>query len=146
MAKKSQIIIKRENVIFRAYNLCEYCLSQDKYSPNSFTIDYFIPEEFGGTDEIMNLIYACFLCNRFKSNKIIAFDSLTQSYVPLFNPRVDDWSLHFAWNDDATLIIGITPIGRGTVNELQLNRKKLIEYRKALLIFGEHPPKINLNK
>jgi hypothetical protein len=144
MAKKSLKLDKREEVIFRAINLCEYCQSQDKYSPNSFTIDHYIPEEAGGTDDILNLIYACFLCNRLKSNKLNGFDSVTQSLWPIFNPRKDNWSNHFTWNEDTTLIIGITPIGRCTVSELQLNRKKLIEYRKALLVFGEHPPKINL--
>ncbi|WNZ24154.1 mitochondrial large ribosomal subunit protein uL30m [Leptolyngbya sp. NK1-12] len=32
------------------------------------------------------------------------------------------WSEHFAWSEDTTLIIGLTPIGRATVQTLRLNR------------------------
>lgn len=93
-----------------------------------------------GLDDIENLAYACFLCNRLKSNKTSSFDILTGSSVRLFNPRHHLWNDHFAWNDDATLIIGISPIGRCTVTELKLNRSKLIDYRRAVLPFGVHPP------
>lgn len=40
-----------------------------------------------------------------------------------------------------SLIIGISAIGRVTVDELQLNRPKLVAYRKAVTPFGVHPPK-----
>jgi hypothetical protein len=130
----------REAVILRAFKCCEYCKSQDKYSPTSFTIDHIIPESLDGTSELANLAYACFLCNRLKSNKLKAFDILTGKWIPLFNPRKDIWRDHFAWNEDTTKIIGITPIGRCTVKELTLNREKLIEYRECIIPFGAHPP------
>lgn len=38
------------------------------------------------------------------------------------------------------LIIGTTPIGRATVETLQLNREGCINLRKALFAFGKHPP------
>lgn len=130
----------RETVMQRANHCCEYCQSQDKYSPNLFTIDHIIPEDLGGTNEIDNLAYACFLCNRLKSDKLTAFDLITQSHVPLFNPRIHIWTQHFSWNEDFTLILGLTATGRSTVSALRLNREKLVEYRKALLPFGGHPP------
>jgi hypothetical protein len=130
----------REAVILRASNCCEYCKSQDKYSPTSFTIDHIIPESLDGATIFENLAYACFLCNRLKSNKIKTFDELTEKWVYLFNPRINDWHEHFAWNQEATLIIGITIIGRCSVKELKLNREKLIEYRKCIIPFGAHPP------
>jgi hypothetical protein len=71
---------------------------------------------------------------------------VTQSYWPIFNPRIQPWSQNFVWNEYATLIIGTSPIGRSsTVRLLKLNRDKLIEYRMALLPFGEHPPKFTDN-
>jgi hypothetical protein len=130
----------REAVMQRADHCCEYCQSQDKYSPNAFTIDHILPEDLGGTNEPDNLAYACFLCNRLKSNKTTGFDPIIQSYVPLFNPRIHIWSQHFSWNENFMLVIGLTSTGRSTVAELQLNRPKLIEYRLALLPFGGHPP------
>ena len=130
----------RERVMLRAYHCCEYCKSQDKYSPNLFTIDHLVPQNMGGDDVESNLAYACFLCNRLKSNKLNAFDMLTETWVSLFNPRLNIWSDHFSWNQAATEILPITPIGRVTIATLKLNREKLIEYRKSLILFGVHPP------
>lgn len=130
----------REAVVTRAAKCCEYCKSQDKYSPTAFTIDHVIPESLDGTSDFDNLAYACFLCNRLKSNKLKVFDSITDKWVPLFNPRQNTWSGHFVWNEDTTQIIGITAVGRSTVNELKLNREKLIEYRSCIIPFGTHPP------
>jgi hypothetical protein len=58
----------------------------------------------------------------------------------LFNPRRDKWTTHFAWTDDATQVLGLTAIGRATVEALQLNRAALINLRRALIKAGEHPP------
>ncbi len=88
-----------------------------------------------------NLAYACFLCNRLKSNKFKVFDGLTEKWVRLYNPRNDIWKEHFIWNNDATNMIGISAIGRCTILELRLNRDKLVEYRNCIIPFGKHPPK-----
>jgi hypothetical protein len=37
-------------------------------------------------------------------------------------------------------VIGLTPTGRATVNELNLNRSGLINLRRVLFACGEHPP------
>lgn len=130
----------REEVKSRANNCCEYCKSQDKYSPTSFTLDHIIPESLDGTSDLENLAYACFLCNRLKSNKLKSFDTSSEKWILLFNPRRDVWEENFAWSEDATMIIGISVIGRCTIKELKLNREKLIEYRTCLILFGTHPP------
>jgi hypothetical protein len=130
----------REAVISRAFKCCEYCKSQDKYSPTAFTIDHIVPESADGTSDFENLAYACFLCNRLKSNKLKVFDILTRKWTPLYNPRKDVWNEHFVWHEDATKIIGLSAIGRCTIKELQLNREKLIEYRNCIIPFGTHPP------
>jgi HNH endonuclease len=130
----------RFTVMQRAAFCCEYCKSQDKYSPNSFTIDHILSEDLGGSSDISNLAYACFLCNRLKWHKQTAFDVVSERWVRFFNPREDNWNDHFNWSEDATLVIGTSPIGRATVEGLKLNRDKLIEYRKAIIPFGTHPP------
>ena len=129
----------REKVRSRAAKCCEYCKSQDKYSPHTFTIDHIVPACFNGTAEMNNLAYACFLCNRLKSNKFKVYDRSTDNWIPLFNPRKDSWDDHFVWDSKATRMIGITSVGRFTIRELKLNRKKLIEYRNCLIPFGLHP-------
>jgi hypothetical protein len=140
MAKLNIPNILRDAVIQRATKCCEYCKSQDRYSPTSFTMDHFIPENLNGTSDLENLVYACFLCNRLKSNKLSVFDVISSKWIPLFNPRKDIWHEHFSWNDDTTKIIGISIIGRCTVKALKLNREKLIEYRNCIIPFGTHPP------
>ncbi|WP_018621133.1 HNH endonuclease [Spirosoma luteum] len=130
----------REAVMSRASKCCEYCKSQDKYSPTAFTIDHVQPQSLNGTSDADNLAYACFLCNRLKSNKSNVFDPITEKWFPLFSPRQDTWNEHFAWSEDATQIIGLTAIGRCTVKELRLNREKLVEYRQCIISFGMHPP------
>jgi hypothetical protein len=140
MAKFSISSDLREAVRKRALSCCEYCKSQDKYSPTAFTIDHILPESLDGTSEFDNLCYACFLCNRLKSNKLKVFDNLLAKWVPLFNPRKDIWDEHFIWNEDSTQLIGISTIGVCTIKELKLNREKLIEYRNCIIPFGTHPP------
>ncbi len=75
MAKPSIPSDVRAAVILRASKCCEYCKSQDKYSSTAFTIDHILPESLDGTSDFLNLCYACFLCNRLKSNKLKVFDA-----------------------------------------------------------------------
>lgn len=61
--------------------------------------------------------------------------------MQLYHTRQQQWSDHFAWNDDDfTLIIGLTPIGRATVEVLQLNREGVVNLRRVLYAMGEHSP------
>lgn len=58
----------------------------------------------------------------------------------LYHPRQQKWSDHFRWSEDYTLIIGLTPVGRATVESLKLNRRSLVNLRRVLFALGEHPP------
>jgi hypothetical protein len=69
-----------------------------------------------------------------------AKDRTSGETVPLFHPRRDRWSDHFAWTDDATEIVGTTPTGRATVEKLELNREELVNLRRLLRPAGLHPP------
>ena len=60
--------------------------------------------------------------------------------VPLFHPRRQRWSDHFAWNEDSTLIIGLTGTGRAPVAALHLNRVAVVNLRRVLRVVGAHPP------
>ncbi len=126
-------------VMLRSNHSCEYCKSQDKFSPVFFTIDHVIPLIEGGKNDPDNLAYACPLCNRLKAHKLTALDSATNSIVPIFNPRHDEWGDHFQWSEDYLLVLGISTIGRATVNALQLNRKKLVLYGRKMFDIGQHP-------
>jgi hypothetical protein len=83
---------------------------------------------------------ACRPCNEFKGAQIHAKDPETDETAPLFNPRTQDWHTHFAWGDDKTHIIGLTPTGRATIIALQLNRSLLVKARRRWVMAGWHPP------
>ncbi|HRI58211.1 MAG TPA: HNH endonuclease signature motif containing protein [Saprospiraceae bacterium] len=127
--------------MLRSGHCCEYCKSQDKFSPVFFTIDHIIPPLQGGTHDVENLAYSCPLCNRLKWQKVHGVDPVTKNPVRIFNPRLDRWQDHFQWSEDYLQIIGITAIGRATVDVLRLNREKLITYRREMFEIGQHPPK-----
>jgi hypothetical protein len=86
-----------------------------------------------------NLALACGGCNIRKSNFTQAIDHETGLTVGLFHPRTDVWEDHFLWSDDYSLVFGISPVGRATMNLLGLNRKGLVNLRLALAMYGVHP-------
>jgi hypothetical protein len=126
-----------------SHGYCEYCLMPSNLSPAAFEIDHIIPESLGGATLLENLAYSCGGCNGYKTNKINYIDPLSYEEVRLFHPRNDDWLTHFQWNNDETVIIGQTPIGRATIALLQMNRKPNINMRTILVSAGLHPPKHN---
>jgi hypothetical protein len=130
----------RQLVTTRAHGCCEYCMSQEKYASQSFSIEHILPKIRGGDLELINLALACQGCNNFKFTKTTAIDPETNRLVPLFNPRQDNWTTHFGWNDHFTVVIGLTDVGRATVRALQLNRDKLINQRIVYRAYGVHPP------
>jgi hypothetical protein len=135
----------RRQVLARAKECCEYCYSQVKFATQSFSVEHITPRYKGGKTTLDNLALSCQGCNNHKYTKTEGFDPIAQQFVPLYNPRQQAWSDHFIWNSDYTLIIGLTPIGRVTLNELQLNRTGLVHLRQVLFALGEHPPKNSLS-
>ncbi|MEK7833840.1 MAG: HNH endonuclease [Acidobacteriota bacterium] len=124
----------------RAYFCCEYCISQEAYSPDPFSIEHIVPEILGGGSEEDNLALACQGCNNHKHAKTTGIDPITLQEVPLFHPRRDAWQKHFAWSRDLTELIGMTPIGRATIVELRLNRENVVNLRQVLILAEKHPP------
>jgi 5-methylcytosine-specific restriction endonuclease McrA len=134
-------IVKRREVEKRARNLCEYCISRQDHSPQSFSVEHILPKSKKGNDELENLALSCQSCNNFKYTKTEAFDLLTGQNVPLYNPRKDVWEEHFTWSSDFTNLVGISPTGRATIELLKLNRESVQNLRLALHFVGKHPPK-----
>lgn len=105
-----------------------------------FTVDHVVPLAKGGSDDPGNLALACFHCNRGKGDRLTALDPDSGEQVPFFNPRQDDWSEHFTWSADGLLIVGLTAVGRATVEALEVNRERAVSIRAADQIVGRHPP------
>lgn len=103
-----------------------------------FHIDHVIPTSKGGSDELDNLALACVSCNLSKSDRLSFVDSETSTAVAAFNPRLDDWNVHFRF--EAYQLLGLTPIGRATIEALKLNSPNRILIRKAEESLGLYPP------
>ena len=61
-------------------------------------------------------------------------------FTPFFHPRKDVWTDHFTWNDDYTLIVPLTEIGKATLETLKMNKPQIINWRTAVFAIGKHPP------
>jgi len=120
----------------RAGDVCEYCrLPQSSSRFVRFHIEHIISRQHNGPSEEGNLALACGYCNHHKGPNIAGLDPETGQLVPLFNPRRDRWSEHFQWNDLA--LVGLTPIGRATVELLAINDWQRVELRDNLQSLGE---------
>ena len=131
----------RSIVRVRAKNCCEYCFAQAEFSHDPFSEEHIWPTSKRGQYILENLAWACLGCNFFKGAATVALDFLTGLLVPLYNPRKDMWETHFEWNEDFTILIGLTPTGRATITRLKLNREGLMNLRRLLVKEGKHPPK-----
>jgi HNH endonuclease len=131
---------KRHLVGLRARFCCEYCWSQEDYSPDCFSLEHVYPIFLGGGNDEWNLAYSCLTCNGNKHIFTHAIDPLTNILVPLYHPRNDLWELHFKWSEDFLYVIGLTPTGRATIDKLKINRQSVVNLRILLTKFGKHPP------
>lgn len=140
MADKVSLILQRK-VKELAHGYCEYCYCPSSFSPDSFQLDHIIPISLRGVSELENLAYSCGGCNWHKHNKTHFIDPLIGTISRLYHPRQHLWADHFTWSEDDLMILGITPIGRATIELLQVNRESNLNLRKLLKMAGLHPPK-----
>lgn len=124
----------------RFLNCCAYCYTAEVLTVTTFEFEHIIPRSAGGETVFENLCLACPSCNRYKATRQTAVDPITGESVSLFHPQRQVWEEHFRWNDDATEIIGLTPVGRATISALKMNRPQLTRVRGMWVKMGEHPP------
>lgn len=124
----------------RALGYCEYCLCPESHATQAHSNEHITPEIAGGSSRSDNLALACQGCNNKKYNKTYALDPVSKELVPIFHPRKDHWHEHFAWSPDCFTLIGLTPVGRATIEALGLNRVGVVNLRRLLFRDGLHPP------
>lgn len=122
----------------RAHDTCEYCLLPQSVRRLRFQIEHIIARQHGGQSALENLALACGRCNRHKGTNIAGIDPATAQMTRLCNPRTDRWSEHFRW--DGPLAVGLTAIGRATVDVLAMNHPDEIAIRLELAESGRFPP------
>lgn len=117
----------RREVVERAEDRCEYCQLPARVAFFPHEVDHVIAEKHGGATDIDNLAFACWRCNRHKGSDLTSFDPQTGQLSPLFNPRKQVWTEHFACEGEK--IVGLTLEGRTTVNLLRLNSEERLSER-----------------
>lgn len=123
----------------RAGNRCEYCHAPEKVFNFHFEIDHILPSSLDGADTDENLALACTSCNLFKSDLIEACDEVTQDFVRLFHPRLDNWPDHFEVDLETAIIRGKTEIGRATILCLRINSSRQVQARLEWMLSGVFP-------
>ncbi len=128
----------RRLVIQRSGDRCEYCGLSQAGQVATFHIDHITPEVAGGSTTSDNLALACVSCSLRKGARQSIKDPVTGEMVSIFHPRQQSWKEHFDWDD--VEVIGLTAIGRATIDSLSLNRPIMLAIRAEERFFGRHPP------
>ncbi len=130
----------RDFVTRRANGRCEYC-----QTPQAIVIemevDHIRPESAGGETIESNLCLSCIGCNHHKNDAQTGTDPQTNLATELFNPRTQHWKEHFRWSENGTQVVGLTAIGRATIERLKMNREIVIRARERWVKAGWHPPR-----
>ena len=121
----------------RGRHQCEYCHAPEVIFNVAFEVKHIIPTSRGGLDELQNLALACRICNLRKLDYIDGIDSLSQQITRLFNPRIDTWDDRFEVQKEPPFRLeGKTPIGRATVERLQMNTPVQLRARALWISLG----------
>jgi hypothetical protein len=110
----------REQVLARDAGRGAWCRLLQLGQGATFHVDHVRPRSKGGATVLENLALQCPSCSLHKADKIEARDPVTGEIVRLFDPLDDAWIDHFKLEDDGTCV-GLTAIGRATVEGLEMN-------------------------
>jgi len=125
---------RREQVRARANDCCEYCQLPQVCSALPHELDHIRARKHRGQTSLENLCWACAYCNSAKGPNLSGYDEATDELVALFNPRTDVWTEHFEWK--GAVLVGKTPIGRATIDVLQINRPEQVEHLRLFMLAG----------
>lgn len=128
MTERKSITKKTRFEVFKRDSFtCQYCGS--KAPDVILEVDHINPKSKGGKDDLLNLITACFNCNRGKSDRKINDDSVVEKQrkqIEQLNIRRQQLEMMLAWRD----------------GELEL---KNMQYEKAIDFFNSHFTKFALS-
>ena len=121
----------------RARFRCEYCRLPEELSGLPHVLDHIIAHQHDGETTLDNLALCCGRCNLSKGPNLTGRDPKTKQLTRLFNPRRDSWPMHFRWKGPQ--LVGVTAIGRTTVQVLAMNHPHRVAARRVLLASGKLP-------
>jgi hypothetical protein len=118
----------------RASDTCEYCRLPQQFDILLFQLDHITAIKHHGPTSAENLALSCYNDNVHKGPNIAGIDPVTGEITRLFHPRQDNWKEHFSW--DGPELVGRTPIGRTTIDVLNINLPERVEHRRLLMRSG----------
>ena len=127
----------RRLIFERAEGRCEYCRIPHNVTFMPQEIDHIYAEKHGGETTADNLCLSCYHCNRHKGSDLASLDAESEAIIRLFHPRRHIWIEHFSEIEGE--IVGLTMIGRVTVQLLQMNGDERVEERRRLIVLGQWP-------
>jgi len=126
--------ILRKRVRDQAKDTCEYCRMPQQYDLLPFQVDHIIAEKHHGPTDPENLAWSCCNCNAHKGANIAGLDPADKTLSQLFHPRQHQWTEHFAWH--GAVLVGMTAIGRTTIDVLNINDIDRVQIREFLMEAG----------
>ena len=123
----------------RANHRCEYCHAPELIFNFPFEVEHIIPISRRGVDNEVNLALACRSCNLRKGTRISGIDPDSNTEVRFFHPRQELWSDHFQVDSESGMVMGITSIGKVTVEYLEMNSSAQVVARQLWIRLGLFP-------
>lgn len=123
----------------RANHRCEYCHAPELVFNFPFEVEHIIPLFRQGTNEETNLALACRSCNLRKGTRVSGIAPNSNSEVQFFHPRRNLWNEHFQVNTEDGVVMGITTVGKVTVEHLEMNSTAQVAARKLWIYLGLFP-------
>lgn len=127
----------REQIRQRARDCCEYCQMPQACTQLPHEVDHVRAVKHNGPTSLENLCWSCALCNGFKGSDIASYVPETDELTRLFNPRIDDWNSHFAWNNG--MLVPKSPMAAATISLLRINSDRRVSHRRLLIKCGLFP-------
>lgn len=128
----------KEQIAQECYYQCVYCSIHENHwgGIDHYHIDHFRPKSIAAfaslENSILNLFYACPVCNRFKSNDWPADPDLNAISYP--DPSITDYSTIFDFDNNHFTLLGKYVSANYLIHRLYLNRPQLIYERRETFL------------
>ncbi len=131
----------KEVIAQEGFNQCVYCAIHENAfgGPRNFHVEHYRPRsKFDHlVNVILNLFYACAICNVFKSDHWPGEPCEDHSMICYPDPSQVDYDTLFDVDFDTGLVSGKFVASRYLVEQLHLNRHQLVLERRRFFIYDQ---------
>ena len=131
----------RDILVIDFQEQCGYCGKSQGLLYDNFHIDHFAPKSIFKEKkcDYTNLVLACPICNRNKSNKWIGNnpDISHNGKKGFIDPASNEYDLHLTRNETGE-IIALSDVGKYMINELKFNIRPMSLMYKLEILLEKH--------